>query len=339
MNAAADALARAFESLSGLALVDPLLLALALLLPAALWLRRRRGEPTVRFAPAPLTDGLPRSWRVRLLPLPRLLELAGLLLAVVAVARPVRRERLPESREGIDVLLCLDRSSSMATNDLDPRRSRLDVAKAAAAQFVAGRPVDRIGLVGFARFPDLLSPPTTDHVALQRLLADLDRIEADGPEDATAIGAAAARAAALLRASRAKSKVVILLTDGEENVATADHPEEIAPLHAAQLLKELGVRAYTIVAGIGSPDRQGGWVALDTRQVERLARTTGGEFFEARDADALAGVFAQVDALEKSTLEAPRFRLVDRFLPFLMSALALLLGSRLLRSTLLAVAP
>jgi Ca-activated chloride channel family protein len=320
-------------------LAEPRLLWLALLIPLALWLRRRRGEPALRFGPAPLLEGVPRSWRARLLPLPRLLEVGALLLAIVALARPVRREPLRREREAIDVLLCLDRSSSMAARDLDPARSRLDVAKLAAAEFLAGRPDDRIGLIGFARYPDLLCPPTRDHGALARILAAVERVEADGPEDATGLGTAVARAAQILANGEARSKVVILLTDGEENVATADHPEEIAPLHAAQLCREHGVRAYTIVAGVGAPDRAGGFVPLDVRQVERLAATTGGACFAARDADAVARVYERIAELERTALIEPRFAQTERFLPFLLTALGCLLAARLLRATWLEVLP
>jgi len=311
----------------------------ALLLPLAAWGRRRRGEPALRFAPSRFVAGAPTTWRLRLAPMTTALQFLGLLLIVVALARPVRRVPLPESKAGIDLLLCLDVSSSMAANDLDRTRTRLDVAKEAAARFIAGRPDDRIGLLRFARYPDVVAPLTLDHGALAQLLAGVERVEADGPEDATGIGAAVARAAQLLRASTAKSKVVILLTDGAENVATSETPEEIAPLHAAQLCQELGVRVDTIVAGIGAPDRQGGWLPLDTSEVEGLSARTGGAFFTARDAQAVARVYAQIDALERVARAAPRFELRERFLPFLAAALLLLGASRLLQSSLLMVLP
>ncbi|TAH34436.1 MAG: VWA domain-containing protein [Planctomycetota bacterium] len=328
-----------FESLAGLTLRDPWMLSCALLLPLALWLRRRRGAPAVRFAPAAFVQDLPRTWRVRMLPLPPALQVLGLLLVVLALARPVQRTPLPLRTEGIDILLCLDVSSSMAARDMDPLRARLDLAKAAAAQFIAGRPQDRVGLIAFARYPDLVCPPTLDHAALQELLARVERVESEGPEDATGIGTAVARAAQVLRASTAKSKVVILLTDGEENVATAQTPAEIAPLHAGQLCRELGVRVYAIAAGTGGPDASGGGPAIDTSQVQRLAEMTGGALHEARDAGAMAGVYAHIDALEKVEIQEPRYRLEDRFLPFLGAALALLFLGRVLQSTLLEALP
>jgi Ca-activated chloride channel family protein len=222
---------------------------------------------------------------------------------------------------------------------MDPRHARLDLAKAAAAQFIAGRPRDRVGLIAFARYPDLVCPPTLDHAALQELLGRVQRVESEGPEDATGIGTAVARAAQVLRSGTAKSKVVILLTDGEENVATAQTPEEIAPLHAGQLCRELGVRVYAIAAGAGGPDGSGSGPAIDTSQVQRLAEMTGGTLHEARDAGAMAGVYAHIDELEKVEIQEPRYRLEDRFLPFLGAALALLFLGRALQSTLLEALP
>jgi Ca-activated chloride channel family protein len=344
------------ESLTGLVLLDPWMLLLALLVPAALVVRRWRGAPTVRFAPGAFLDGefvpndeasprpprrrgLPASWRVRLLRLPRGLQVLGLLCAIVALARPVERTPLPFRTEGIDILLCLDVSSSMTANDLDPRRTRLDVARDAAARFITGRPDDRIGLVCFARYPDLRCPLTLDHDALKAILSDVTTVESESPEDATGIGTAVARAAQVLRGSQAKSKVVILLTDGEENVATAQTDGEIAPVHAGQLCEHLGVRVYAIAAGIGSPAPRGGWIEIDTRQIERLARRTGGVFYEARDAGAVADVYARIDELEKVELEEPRYRIEERFLPFLLAAVGLLLASRVLGSTVLEVLP
>jgi Ca-activated chloride channel homolog len=335
-----------FESLTGLRLLDPWLLALALLLPVVLLLRRRRPAPSILFAPAPLLrrdaggPAMPTSWRVRLLPLPRVLQVLGVLLAIVALARPARTDRLPLETEGIDIVLVLDTSSSMslpmAGDEAGPRRSRLAVAKEAAAQFVAGRRDDRIGLVSFARCPDLRCPPTLDHVALRTILAGVSAVASDGAEDATGIGTAVARATQVLRNSVARGRVVILLTDGEENVATVQTPAEIAPLHAGQFAEKAGVRVYTIAAGSdGAPSRG----SVDTTQVQRLSTRTGGRFYAARDAEAMAAVYAEIDALEKVPLEEPRFRVEERFLPFLAAGLASLALAIALRWSVLAVLP
>jgi len=323
----------------GLSLAHPWLLLLALLVPVAVAWRRRRATPAVLFAPGALAEGLPRTWRTRLAFLPRALGVLGLALAVVALARPIRRVPVPVATEGIDILLCLDTSSSMRANDLAAERTRLDVAKDAAAQFIAGRPDDRIGLVCFARYPDLRIPPTLDHRALQRALADVALVANEGPEDATGIGTAVARAVQALRRGESKSKVVILLTDGEENVATKDKPGEIAPVHAGQLASDLGVRVYAIAAGLGSRDRAGAWVEIDTRQIRRLAEGTGGRFYEARDAGALADVYTRINELERVAFTEPHYRVEERFQPFLAASLALLLAGFLLRATVLEVLP
>ena len=318
-------------------LLQPWFLLLALAVPVALLVRRRRGAPAVRFAPP--VDGLPRTWRVRLLLLPPALFLAGILLALVALARPVRRVPLPLLTEGIDIMLCLDTSSSMKGKDMDAQRTRLDIAKEAAARFIAGRPDDRIGVISFARYPDLRCPPTLDHDALQQFLAGVTLVDHDGPEDATGIGTAVARAAQVLHGSGAKSKVVIVLTDGEENVAGAGAPKEIAPLHSGQLCRQLGVRVYAIAAGLGSRNEKAEWVELDTTRMERLASETGGRFFAAREAGAVAAVYGEIDELERIEFSQPRFHREEGFLPFLVVALLLLLASRFLESSVLAVLP
>lgn len=343
------------ERATGFRWLDPSLLLLALLVPAALLLRRRRGRAAVRFGPAallrddavpPTTDRaappIPGTWRTRLVWLPRALEVAGVLLAVAALARPVRRELEPLETEGVDLLLALDRSSSMTVADMDRTRDRLAVARDAAIEFVRRRPRDRIGLVTFARYVDLACPPTLDHAALERLVRDVATVRGDGPEDATAIGAAVARAADVLSASPSRSKVVILLTDGEENVAVAGAKGEIAPSEAAQLCARLGVRVYAVVVGAGAVGRGPGAQAaspIDTTPVRRLAARTGGEFFEAKDARAASEVYGRIDALETSVFREPRYATEDAFLPVLALALALLLAGRLLGAGPLAVLP
>jgi Ca-activated chloride channel family protein len=333
-----------FESATELTLVAPWMLVVALLVPLALWLRRIRGAPAAPFASAAFLadeDGgrPPRSWRVRLAGAPRTLQVLGLLCAAVALARPAVRVPAPLVTQGIDVVLCLDVSSSMTATDMDARRTRLDVAKDAAARFIEGRPQDRIGLVAFARYPDLRCPPTLDHAALAAVLARVTTVDSDGPEDATGIGAATARAAQVLRAGASKSKVIVLLTDGEENVATTQAKGEISPAHAAQLCASLGVRVYAVAAGTGDVGASGVRARIDTGAIERMAAKTGGRFFEARDAGAVSAVYASIDSLEKTENATPRYETVDRFEPFLVAAVVLLVLARMLESTSLAVLP
>ncbi len=333
--------------LSATVLRDPWWCLAALAVPAALWMRRGRA-PVLRFAPAALLLGpdVPRGSRARWVSTPRALEALGLLFAVIALARPAESVPLPRTTEGIDVVLCLDVSSSMGTADMGTadmgtqdmgERTRLQVAREAAARFVEGRPRDRVGLVVFARYPDLRCPPTLDHRALSEILASVLPVEGDGPEDATGIGAAAAEAARVLASGKAKSRVAILLTDGEENVASAAAPGEIDPAHAAQLCERLGVRVHVVVAG--GETAGGGAPEPGPRRVAHLARATGGVLLRAADAGAMAQVYARIDALETTPFEEPREVLEDRHLAFLAAALGLLLAGRLLRATALEVLP
>lgn len=316
------------SDLLGLHLIEPRWLLLSLAVVAALVVRRRRGHPALVFAPLDLVeDGGPSIRRSLVSEWPALLRALAILLAVVALARPAVVEELPLEIEGIDVLLCLDVSSSMSARDLDAERTRLDVARDAAAEFIAGRAHDRIGLVSFARYPDLLCPPTLDHGALGKLLDAVELVEHQGPEDATAIGAAVAESAGVLKASDARSRVVVLLTDGAENVATAETPHEIAPLHAAQLCRDLGVRVYAIAAGAdGATSSE--WEVVDTAEIEALAEKTGGRFFTAGDAESLADVYRAIDELERTTFAAPRYETEDRFLIFILLAAALHVAAR-----------
>jgi len=331
-----------FQRLTGLTLLDPGLLWFALLIPALLWWRRRGGERSVLFAPAWLWTGekMPRSWRVAFLPLPRDLQILGLLCLIVAFARPAEKVRLPDETQGIDILLCLDTSSSMTANDMDRRRTRLKVAREAAAEFVRGRPDDRIGLITFARFPDLACPLTRDHAALLNFLSDVVTVTSEGPEDATGIGAAVARAAQVLQGGdAARSRVVILLTDGEENVALTGMDTEIPPIHAAQLCERLGIRVYAIAAGVARPGPGGTQIRLDTRPVELLAQRTGGTFHRVQNAGAVSAVYDRIDRLERAPVEEPRYRMELRFLPFLLAGLFLVLLGALLAATVFEVLP
>jgi Ca-activated chloride channel family protein len=301
---------------------------LALLLPIALMLKGR--PPTVLFAPARFLRDVPRTARSRLLSLPTILQVVGLALVVLSLARPVRRVPVPHERDGIDILLCIDVSSSMLETDLENAKTRLEVVRNAAARFIDARADDRIGIVTFARFPDLRSPPTRDHAFLRRVLTGIQPVQSDSEEDATGIGAAVAKSAQVLGRG-----VVVLLTDGEENVATADKPREIAPVHAGQLCRELGVRAYTIQAGRGRRTAEGKWLEIDTKPIRSLAETSGGRFFAAKDAQAVDAVYAEIDEIERMRFAEPDYRNVEKFLPLLSGAIGLLILGRFLRTVVL----
>ena len=248
----------------------------------------------------------------------------------IALARPAAKEPLPIETRGIDIMLCLDVSSSMEASDMDAKRTRLAVARHAAKAFVAARPYDRIGIVSFARYPDLRCPPTSDHAALIRILDDTTTVSPDSPEDATGIGGAVARAAAVLGDSSSPSRVVILFTDGEENVAIRGRRDEIPPSHAAQLCRRLGVRVYAIVGGTGRTDAKGQRVAIDTKPVEAMAQGTGGTFHRARSAGDVVAVYEHIDRLEPAPIEEPRYIFAERHRAFVAWGILLLVVASVL---------
>lgn len=337
---------------------DPQLLWLLLLLiPWALLLRRRaRRAPALAVADAGQIAALPDTWRVRLrrqLPWLRLLILA---LAVIALARPqtVERETMARS-EGVDLVVALDLSTSMLAEDLrggEPARhqageNRLDMAKAVLADFIRGRPADRIGLVAFAARPYPAAPLTLDHAWLREAVA---RLESGAIEDGTALGDAILTALNRLRgkpgAERARSQAVILVTDGRSNAG------DTTPQLAAAAARTLGIRVHAI--GIGSrgaavipvDDPLGGTVYrqvradLDEGVLREIATITGGGYFRADDAAGLAAVFREIDRLEKRPIEAKvHFAYGELFPRLLLAMLALLAAELTLRATLLRTLP
>ncbi|MBK9383450.1 MAG: VWA domain-containing protein [Planctomycetes bacterium] len=322
------------ESWTGLWLLQPAWLLLGLALPLALLARRRYRPASVAFAPSALYDAsAPRSWRERLrLPLAGA-EVLALVLALFALAQPIERVRTPRDVPGLEILLCLDRSSSMRADDLEARRTRREVAIDAATRFIAARPDDRIGLLSFARYADLVCPPTRDHAALVAALRRVEPVIADGPEDATGIGAAVAGAARRLAvrpgAARERSaRIAILFTDGEENVALAGSEAEISPTAAAQLCAREGIKIYAIAAGSGRRGAEGQWIELDVSALEELAQRTGGRAFRARRSADVDQIFRAIDRLERVELEAPEWHALERATPFLLAALALIAIAR-----------
>lgn len=307
-------------SLFGYTLLDPWFLLLVPLLLLAAWWRAATRRVALPTGSVGLFAGLPRTLRQRFTWLPLVVKvLAGACLAV-AMARPVQREVVPVREQGIDILLVVDTSSSMLQEDMRPGEPyrRMDAARERAEQFAAARSRDRVGLIAFARFAELRCPPTLDEDALAAFLRVLDTVPRGSEYDATAIGIAVAKAVQVLASSEAKSKVVVLLSDGENNVAP------IAPEDAALLAKDAGVRVHTIGLGSG---REGlfAFQRLDFSELERIAETTGGRFFQPKSDEDLGDVYAQIDELETSEIDDPLYRTVDRFeLPLLVGLLAML---------------
>jgi Ca-activated chloride channel family protein len=304
---------------SGLSFRDPAFLILLVLLPLAIALRilrekRGRGAfvvPTLRF----VAKSRP-TWRVRVRHLPFALSLLGYAGLVIALARPrLGLERTESWTEGVDIFIALDASGSMAAEDFKPK-NRFFVAKSCTRQFIEGRPSDRIGLLVFAGRSRTVTPLTTDRsMLLERLRAQ----ELGDQGDGTAIGMALGNALARLKPSKAKSKIVVLVTDGANNAG------EIDPDTAGGIAKAMGVKVYTVGVGTNAGmveipiklrDPETGHVVerrvrarvdVDEALLQRIADATGGKFFRATDARGLADTFSAIDALEKSEIKTTKY--------------------------------
>ncbi len=330
----------------GIRLEHPLALFLFGLVALGFLLRRRVRFSAHKFSRFPLTQDLPRSLRQQLLPLLPLLEALAAIAIVLALAGPYRLRQIPERHQGIDILLCIDTSSSMNAKDMDPRKTRLVIAKEAAKEFANARPSDRIGLLRFARYPDLLCPPTLDHFALCNWIDDMQVVQPDGDEDLTGIGAALARGALVLwrsQGSGAKAKtkvlpkVIILLTDGRETVAVPGSTGEIDPNQAALLCKRYNIRVHTIAVGRKKEGKGHRRKPYDLAMLQSISQSSGGVTFEAKDAQALASIYAKIDQLETSERDKPLFDRSEKFRPFLFAGLLLLAARILLGATYLEV--
>jgi len=293
-------------------LADPLFLILLVPLLAILfWHRRRRDErATLRFSDAGMFQGT--GWRVWVArAVPALAYAAGTLL-VLALARPqTGASRTEVKSEGIDIVLCIDVSGSMRAEDMGPG-NRLAVVKEVAKKFVEGRPGDRIGLVVFSGGAYTQCPLTLDHGIVTSLI---DQIDFGTVADGTAIGMGLATSVNRLREAKGKSKVVILLTDGQNNAG------EIDPTTAAKAAHALSVRVYTIGAGskgaaripVDDPVFGRRYVTIDAsideNTLQNIARETGGHYFRATTAEALQKIYAEIDHMERS--EASTVEYVD----------------------------
>ncbi|QHI70101.1 VWA domain-containing protein [Tichowtungia aerotolerans] len=312
---------------------NPYLLLLLLIVPLLLWWRGRRRRGSINFPDSALLLQLPVSLTVRLQPLFPILYTAGLVCLIVALARPQRG--LQESRvntEGVDIVLLLDLSTSMDTPDFahnGQRVTRIDSAKAVIADFIQKRPDDRIGMVAFSALPYSVAPLTLDH---SWLIQRMDGLRTGMLEDGTAIGDALASAVNRLRDSEAKSRIVVLVTDGENNRG------ELTPENAAQAAAALGIKIYTIGIGGGLPVRQGFFTQapqqLDTTVLEQVADISKGRFFRAMDLNELKKVYDTIDQLEKTEIEMQQFtRYEETAQSWLIAAVLFLTLEKLLSLT------
>ena len=307
-------------------------------LAVAAW-RRRGGVPGVRYSVADDAAALETTGWARLRGLPDALLLAALALGIVGMARPqVRDATVERSTEGIDIVLALDVSTSMMADDFVP--NRFEAAKAVAAEFVRSRESDRVGLVVFAAQAYTQAPLTLDYRFLQTMLAE---VRMGLIEDGTAIGTALATATSRLRDSEAASKVVILLTDGQNNRGQVD------PQTAAEAAAALGVKVYAIGVGGDGRSRRGGPFGgfgmlpsadVDEDALRAVAQTTGGRYFRATDADALREIYQAIAQLERTEIEETVLLDVDERYPWaLWPALLCLVGAVVLSSTRLREVP
>ncbi|MGB3965752.1 MAG: VWA domain-containing protein, partial [Planctomycetota bacterium] len=275
-------------------------------------------------AAASLFAGVPPTWRQRGLWLGAATKVVAAACLGVALARPVEREVVPLKEQGIDIVLAVDTSSSMNIPDMDEAQTirRMDAARQRAEDFAKARVHDRVGFVAFARYGELRCPLTLDEQALGSFLGSLDTVPEGSELDGTAIGTALVKSVQVLQKSKAKSKVIVLLTDGENTV------DDIAPADGAKLAKDAGIRVHTIGLGKGTPTLFG-FRPLDFGDLRSIAEATGGTFFQPKSDADLARVYARIDELEKVELEDPRYRTVDRFEWPLAAGLVLLLAALL----------
>lgn len=303
--------------------------------------KHRTLNATIQMSSLRPFEGMKQSWKSYFRHAPMALRMLAIVAVVAVLARPQSTDSYKdEHTEGIDIVLSMDISGSMLAIDFKP--NRLEAAKNVATKFIANRPNDNIGLVIFAGESFTQCPLTTDHAVLSNLMQD---IHTEMLTAGTAVGSGLATAVARLKESKAKSKVVILLTDGVSNSGS------IAPLKAAQIAQTFGVRVYTI--GVGSRgtakvpvmthfgmeyvDQE---VDIDEATMTEIAQMTGGKYFRATDNKSLDAIYEEIDQMEKTILEVREYtKRTEEYLPFAIAAMLLLLAELILRNTILRTLP
>ena len=312
---------------------------LLVLVPLLVWWeikRSGRNQATVVVSSVRPFRGV-RSWKSFLRPVLFVLRLLTLCCLIIALARPqTRNDEQLVNGEGIDIVLCLDISGSMLAQDFTP--NRMEAAKNVASEFIDHRPTDRIGLVIFSGESFTMCPLTTDRNVLK---SQLFNVQSGLLEDGTAIGSGLATGVDRLRNSPSKSKVIILLTDGENNGGLID------PNTAKEIAKSVGVKVYTV--GMGTEGfapvpvqtaagvvMQREKVNIDEKLLTQIATETGGRYYRAKDNESLKGIYDEINQLEKSKIEVSNIRrYTEQFFPFAVAAAIFLLLELLLRWTLL----
>ena len=317
---------------------------LLLLVPYIVWhyLFRNKHEASFSVASAEAFRHGPVSWRSRLIHMPFWLHAVSFTLLVIILARPQTRSSFRHGEsEGIDIMMAMDISTSMLTPDIHP--TRLSAAKDVALSFISNRPSDNIGLTLFGGEAFTQCPLTTDHSVLLNMFRNVNcDLQSNGViQPGTAIGMGIASAVSHLSESKAKSKVIILLTDGENNTG------EISPLMAADMAKNCGIRVYTILLGtdakVNVPVAQlpNGEVyqaqvdnTADPSTLRQIAQTTGGIFYKAQSKSSLKEVYNDIDKLEKSKLKVINYdQRYEAYQPFALALVICLLLEVLMKTT------
>ncbi|MBI4849779.1 MAG: VWA domain-containing protein [Nitrospirae bacterium] len=318
-----------------------------ILLPVAavliLFSRRRGQQPALQFSTGELVGNLRATFKIKLHSNIFILRTAALFLIIFALARPqlITQESRIE-REGIDIVLVIDVSTTMLAEDFElgvRRANRVDVVKDVVREFIKDRPDDRIGIVAFAGRAYSAAPLTLDH---GWLLQNLDRIKVGVIEDGTAIGSGIGSALNRLKDTKAKSRIVILLTDGINNAG------KISPLTAAEAAGALNIKVYTIGAGtkwlvpfpakdmFGNKVYRNVKIEIDEELLKNIAEKTRAKYFRATDTDSLRNIYGEIDKLEKSRIEEKGYAEYEElFHLFLIPGLALLLLEVVLNNTVL----
>ena len=297
---------------------------------ATLWRHFSRRFPSLTYSSTEYFKSVPGNWRVYGQWLSPILLWTGYALVVLALARPQYEHTTVEREaEGIDIAMVVDMSSSMKAEDLDP--NRFEASRRVVSDFIDKRVSDRIGLVAFARKSFTVCPPTLDYRLLKQLLRDL---EMDMIEDGTAIGMGLSTAINRLKESRAESKVIILLTDGQNNAG------EIDPVTAAELALTYDIKIYTIGAGsrgtapypvndpIFGQQYRNVEVNIDEEMLKNIADMTDGRYYRANDTEELESIYDEIDKLERTEIEEMIFTDYEDLYPrFLLPGVLLLLLS------------
>lgn len=310
-------------------------------IPLIVWyvMKQKNATPSMLISTTKAFDKVSTSWKVWLRHFMFVLRLAAIGCVIVILARPQTRDRWQtEETEGTDIVLALDVSTSMLARDFRP--DRFEAAKEVASKFIAGRETDNIGIVIFSGESFTLVPMTSDKAVLLNYVQD---IKMGMLEDGTAIGDGLATAINRIKGGKAKSKSIILLTDGSNNTGI------VAPLTAAEIARRMGVKVYTIGVGTngeaefpigrniyGKVEYQLMPVVIDEVTLKKIANTTGGAYFRATDKSTLNDIFNEIDKLEKTKMDVKQFsHTEDNYLPWALALLALVIVELLARNTIL----